>query len=236
MCLLGLAACAGGQGDPPQAVPPTDRGSKGIEAVVSAEGTTLTVETDLLPVEGATGRCAVEVDPWVEEDAEIVHVHVGWESEAGPVFDGCEVATRTITLELAEPIGARQVRDGLSAIFWQEDGAWVGCGHVVMTCVPGPATCDNVADMVANMDVPQGTAVSVHGCDGTWAVADADMAARDCPAGDAACARVDRMFLFVTDDGQRWDVLYRDRQAGCGDVATYEPAFPVGMCEGLPVP
>jgi hypothetical protein len=205
----------------------------GIDDVLRADDATIVVETDILPAEAGTGRCQAEVTPSATETAGEVVVYIGYESATPPPFDGCELATRTVTVTLAAPVGARQVTDAMGARFWQEAGAWVGCGHVVMTCVPGPATCDNLPDSVANLDVPRGTGVEVHGCDGSFAVVDADMGRRDCPAG-GECRRVDRLFLAVQDE--EWAVVGRGRAAACDAVAEHAPDFPTAMCAGLPAP
>jgi hypothetical protein len=231
---IGAAVLTACSDDDPEATPaPTGPQFTGIDDVLRADGATLVVESDVLPTADGTGLCQAEVTPSATETADEVVVYIGYESATSPPFDGCELATRTVTVTLAAPVGARRVIDAMGARFWQEGGEWIGCGHVVMTCVPGPATCDNLPDSVANLDVPQGTGVDVHGCDGRFAVVDADMGRRDCPAG-GECRRVDRLFLAVQDE--EWAVVGRGRAAGCDVIADHAPDFPTAMCEGLPAP
>jgi predicted small lipoprotein YifL len=247
LLVIGTAAACGGGG--PSAAGPAGTVADpaapanqfvGIEDVVAAGPTDLTIVTDPLPRAGATGACGpTVVTPRVEEHPTEVLVYVDY---AGPVrspFDRCDVATRTVTVPLAAPVGERTVRDAMGAQFWQRDGAWVGCGHVVMTCITTPASCQNLRDFVANADVPRHFGMGNTRCDGRWAVVDVDIGAGDCPVtgeprgNPCAGVRVRRMYWQVVDDA--WVLVGSDPGPGCGAIAAVAPAFPTSLCADLPV-
>ncbi len=211
----------------------------GIEDVVGATDTDLTLVTDPLPLEGATGDCGpTTVTPRVEEHPTEVLVYVDYVGPARSPFDGCEVAPRTLTVPVAAPVGERVVSDAMGARFWAQDGAWVGCGHVVMTCITTPASCDNLRDFVANADMPRHFGMGDTRCDGRWAVVDVDYGAGDCPVTgepqDNPCAgvRIRRMYWQVVDEA--WVNVGSDPGPGCGDIAAAAPEFPAALCADLP--
>jgi hypothetical protein len=210
-------ALAGGCGDATSGGPdaatgagdtvPAEAGSlfTGIEGVVGATDTELTLLTDPLPAEGATGDCQVTVTPRVEEHESQITVYVDYAGAARSPFEGCAPAPRTVTVPLAAPVGERQVQDAMGARFWIRDGAWVGCGHVVMTCITEPASCDNLRDFIANMDVPRHFGMDTISCDGRSAVVDVDYGAGDCPVtgepqhNPCAGQKIRRLHLEVVD-------------------------------------
>jgi hypothetical protein len=189
----------------------------GIEGVAAATDTDLTLLTDPLPVESNARRgCAVEVAPRVEEHETQILVYIDYRGAARSPFEGCEVAPRTLTVPLAAPVGERAVHDAMGARFWLRDGAWVGCGSVVMTCITEPAACDNLRDFIANMDVPRHFGMDTISCDGQTAVVDVDYGAGDCPVtgepqhNPCAGQRVRRLTLVVDDDA--WVVAHAEER------------------------
>jgi hypothetical protein len=209
----------------------------GISGVEAAAGASVTVRSDPVPVESAAGECAVEITPWAQESNHEVIVYVGYTGGVVSPFEGCEVAPRTVEVALASPVGTRAVVDGMGARFWLRDGAWVGCGDVVMTCITEPASCDNLRDAISNADVPRHFGMSNTRCDGAWAVVDVDLGAGDCPVtgdGPNPCAgqRLRRMYWQVQADA--WVQVGSDRGPGCGSIADIVPDFPSELCAGLP--
>lgn len=189
----------------------------GIEGVVAATDADLTLLTDPLPVENnATRDCAVEVRPRVEEYETQILVYIDYRTAARSPFEECEVAPRTLTVPLGAPVGERSVHDAMGARFWLRDGAWVGCGSVVMTCVTEPAACENLRDFIANMDVPRHFGMDTISCDGQTAVVDVDYGAGDCPVtgepqhNPCAGQRVRRLTLEVVDDA--WVVAHAEQR------------------------
>lgn len=187
----------------------------GIEDVVAATDADLTLVTDPLPLEDdATDDCAVEVAPRVEEHETEILVYVDYRGAARSPFEGCEVAPRTLTVSLDAPVGERSVHDAMGAQFRLRDGAWVGCGSVVMTCITEPATCDNLRDFISNMDVPRHFGMHTISCDGQTAVVDVDDGAGDCPVtgepqhNPCAGQRVRRLTLEVVDEA--WVVAHAE--------------------------
>ncbi|HEY6416135.1 MAG TPA: hypothetical protein VIX41_07860, partial [Acidimicrobiales bacterium] len=183
----------------------------GIEGVVGATDTELTLLTDPLPPVDAGGACQITATPRLEEHPSEIVVYVDYRGAARSPFDGCVPASRTVAVPLAAPVGDRVVADAMGARFWLRDGSWVGCGHVVMTCITTPASCENLRDFIANMDVPRHFGMDTVSCDGQRAVVDVDYGAGDCPvtgepqANPCAGQNVRRLHLEVVDDA--WVVV-----------------------------
>ncbi|HET6952141.1 MAG TPA: hypothetical protein VFI47_17300 [Acidimicrobiales bacterium] len=245
LAFAAIAGCGGGPDGTTEAgdsagatAAPGGTDFTGIDDVVGATDAELTIVTDPLPVEGATGACAVEVAPRLEEYPSEIVVYVDYTGAARSPFEGCDVAPRTAVVPLAAPVGERVVRDGMGAQFWIRDGAWVGCGHVVMTCITTPASCENLRDFIANADVPRHFGMANTRCDGAWAVVDVDYGAGDCPVtgepqhNPCAGRRVRRMYWQVV--GEEWVAVGSDPGPGCGAIAATVPAFPAALCADLP--
>jgi hypothetical protein len=74
-----------------------------------------------------------------------------------------------------------------------------------MTCITEPASCDNLRDFIANMDVPRHFGMDTISCDGQTAVVDVDYGAGDCPVtgepqhNPCAGQKIRRLHLEVVD-------------------------------------
>jgi hypothetical protein len=229
----------------------------GITGVESSTDRSVTVHTDPVPVEADDGECAATVTPDVTGDDNpdatlTVSIVVDADrpqyapddprdADGAPItWEGCELAPRTMTVDLATPIGSRAVTDPFGSEFFLRDGRWVGCDNVVMTCVIDPASCDNgtLHDTIANSDVPRHFGMSNEHCEVPYAVVDVDVGAGACPAtgdaGDNPCAGQDirRMYWHVEDGA--WVQIGSDPGPGCGAIADVAPDFPAALCADLP--
>lgn len=77
-----------------------------------ADGQSLIVRVDVLPVEGSTGACAVDIEHNGEPIGEVVYVDVAFRSNApapDPLFPLCDTAPRDLVIELAAPLAGRHV-------------------------------------------------------------------------------------------------------------------------------
>lgn len=228
----------------------------GIEAVggSAGDGSSITVRTEPVPVEAPDGSCAatvtVRADEYGGESAEIVvSVEVRADrprladpprrdEHGAPIpWDGCALEPRVATVDLEHGVG-RPVVDPFGSRFWLRDGEWVGCDHVVTTCVVAPASCDNLRDVVANTDVPRHAGLGEVRCEEPFAVVEVDVGAAGCPAtGDPAdnpCAGawVRRTYWRIEDGA--WVAVGADAGPGCGGIPALAPDFPSHLCADLP--
>lgn len=219
-------------------LPPGEVHRVGLTKVVGAEGTSLTVLTDPMPPIGATGECAADVTTQVVEGEQDVQVDVEVASDAPRFFEGCDPVPRELTIDLPSPIGSRRVTTGTGGWFSQEGGAWVGCGHVVMTCVTEPASCEggSLRDTVSNADVPKGFGMD-HRCEEPWAVVDIDIGAAACPGEsdlENPCAGRNIRRTYWQVQAEAWVEVGQDDGPGCGAIHDQLPDFPARLCEDLP--
>jgi hypothetical protein len=229
----------------------------GITGVESATERSITVRTDPVPVAKADGTCDAELTPKVlDPEGQAGQVGLSFDVEADrpmqnpdklqdengfPIkWDGCELASRTVTVQLEAPLAGRGVTDPFGSEFWIKDGRWVGCDQVAMTCVVDPASCDGstLHDSIANADVPRRFGMANERCEAPYAVVDVDIGAGACPATgeptDNPCAdqNVTRMYWHIEND--TWVQVGRTDGPGCGDILSQAPDFPTKLCADLP--
>jgi len=233
----------------------------GIEAVESSDDHSITVRTEPVPVETAGGECRAEVVPEAAEyEGESAMIDVSVEVRADRprltdppsydengglvIWDGCELAPRTMVIELEYPVG-RPVHDPFGSQFWLQDGRWVGCDQIVMTCIVDAAACDNstLRDTIANSDVPRHFGMGNERCEEPFAVVDVDVGAGACPVTgdptDNPCAgeNIRRLYFRIDEQGPNggtWTVVASDPGPGCGAITATVPDFPTSLCHDLP--
>lgn len=239
VCLLVVASASCGDGGSAGAPPSTvdEPSYVGISGVVGADGRRLTVLSDPMPADSATGPCAVAVEDLVEIHTDWVSVSFVVDGAARP-FDGCDPQPRRVEVTLPEPIGDRRVIDPFGARFHLREGRWIGCDSVVVECITQPAACEGptLRQTVANLDVPRGSGTEDLRCMEPWAVVDVDLNAGACPAsgdGDPGCAppRMRRIFLRIESDA--WVEIGYWPGAGCAGVQASAPDFPTALCHDL---
>jgi hypothetical protein len=233
-------------------------GMVGIEAVESSDERSITVRTEPVPVEAADGSCRAEVTPRADEhggESAMIDVSVDVRADRPQLGDpatrdengfvvtweGCELAPRTVVIELEHPVG-RPVHDPFGSQFWLQDGRWVGCDHIVMTCIVDPASCDNstLRDTIANADVPRHFGMGNSRCEEPFAVVDVDVGAGACPVTgdptDNPCAgeNIRRLYFRIDADAAAWTVAGSDPGPGCGTITATIPDFPTHLCHDLP--
>ena len=225
------------------------RWSAEISSVTSGtDGQSLVARIDVLPVEGSTGPCAVEVDHTVEPEGDLLHVNVTFSSTVAgpdPTFPMCDTSPRDVVIELGAPLAGRDVITQTPIARWRSatNGGYERCE--LPSCDPStgttplPATCEDstLADAVRSTDVPRHAGLANKRCELPWAVVDVDTGAGACPArGDGVnpCAgqNVRRTYWKVA--GYTWNEVGASAGSGCGDIDTMVPDFPLTLCEDLP--
>lgn len=213
-----------------------------------ADGQSLIVRVDVLPVEGSTGACAVDIEHNGEPIGEVVYVDVAFRSNApapDPLFPLCDTAPRDLVIELAAPLAGRHVITQTPVARWRPTtaGDYERCELPVCDsntgASPPSATCDDatLADAVRSGDVPRHVGLANKQCELPWAVIDVDVGAGACPAsgdGTNPCSGQDIRRTYWKAAGYTWEQVGASTGTGCGDIASIVPAFPIHLCADLP--
>ena len=213
-----------------------------------ADGQSLIARVDVLPVEGSTGECAVDVEHTVEPEGNVVYVNVSFTLDApapDPLFPLCETAPRDVVIELGSPLAGRHVITQTPIARWRPTTAGnyercelPGCDPGTGT-TPQPATCGDttLADAVRNSDVPRHAGLGNKRCELPWAVIDVDIGAGACPAsgdGTNTCSGQNVRRTYWKAVGYTWEPVGASTGTGCGDIASVVPGFPIHLCTDLP--
>jgi hypothetical protein len=214
-----------------------------------SDGRSVVARVAVLPVEGSTGACRVQVDHSVDLEGELVYVGVTFASavnDPDPAFPDCETAPRDVVIDIGAPLAGRHVITQTPVARWRPSSSAAGYERCELPgcdpstgAPPAPVTCDDstLAEAVRSGDVPRHVGLSNKRCQLPWAVVDVDVGAGACPAtGDDAnpCAGTNVRRTYWQAAGHTWTQVGSSTGAGCGEIATIVPEFPVELCTGLP--
>lgn len=212
------------------------------------DGHSVIARVDVLPVEGPTGACHVEIDQSVDVERDVVFVGVTFRSGVegpDPAFPECETAPREVIIDVGSPLDRRHIITQTPQARWRpttDDGYercdLPSCDPATGTA-PKPAACDDstLADAARNSDVPRHSGLGNKRCRLPWAVIDVDVGAGSCPAsgdGKNPCAGHIIRRTYWRAAGYTWEQVGASTGAGCGDVVPIVPEFPIDLCADLP--
>jgi hypothetical protein len=145
MMLLGLAGCGDTTARSDTEIdvsggPTSLFGAEIVSISAGGDGHSLVARINVLPVEGATGACEVEVSHAVEFEADRIYVQVTYlthDPGQDPTFPGCRAAPRDVMVDLGSPLAGRHVMTHDPAGRWVPgpDGVYGPCE--LPTCEPG---------------------------------------------------------------------------------------------------
>jgi hypothetical protein len=213
-----------------------------------ADGQSPIARVDVLPVEGSTGACAVDVQHTVEREGDLVYVNVTFSTNdpaPDPRFPLCDTAPRDVVIELGSPLAGRHVITQVPIARWRptSTGDYERCELPACDpntgATPQAATCDDttLADAVRNSDVPRHAGLANKRCELPWAVIDVDIGAGACPAtgdGTNTCSGQNIRRTYWKTAGYTWEQVGASTGTGCGDIASAVPEFPIHLCADLP--
>jgi hypothetical protein len=225
LALLLVTGCGDGGGD-----------GRADQEGADGRGGTVGLAVDGFQVEGSALVLAVACSEGAvavtEESVDQVIVTVS----GTPVDGGCSSEVR---VELAEPLGERQVVDAAGQRRFTAAGDELAfCGLEVLDCDLTDDVVD-VAAACASASYRHAIATEVDGgslpfsnerCDGSWLALDVDFGASACPPEDDSCRGVRVHRVFFRNDGGRWVVLSYQGSGDCAEAQAADPAFPEAVC------
>lgn len=212
------------------------------------DGHSLIARIDVLPVEGSTGACHVELDHHLDVERDLVFVGISFRSAVAgpdPAFPECDTAPRDVIIDVGSPLDGRHIVTQTPQARWRPTTAdgYERCDlpscDPATGAAPTPAACDDstLAAAVRDGDVPRRSGLANKQCRLPWAVIDVDVGAGSCPAsgdGKNPCAGQNVRRTYWRAAGYTWEQVGASTGAGCGDVHSILPEFPIDLCADLP--